>query len=57
MLERGIRMLAHLFLALMSIVFPPLDTPGGPIAMAATAIPVIAALPAASIKAEIPPLS
>ncbi|MGB6523036.1 MAG: hypothetical protein WBE83_14820 [Candidatus Cybelea sp.] len=50
-------MLAHLFLALMSIVFPPLDTPGGPIAMAATAIPVMAALPAASIKAEIPPLS
>ncbi|HEY6486731.1 MAG TPA: hypothetical protein VIX83_10140 [Candidatus Cybelea sp.] len=51
-------MLAHLFLALMSIVFPPLDTPGGPIAMlAAAAPPIVAALPAAPTQASIPPLS
>jgi hypothetical protein len=50
-------MLANLILALMSIVFPPLDTPGGPIAMAATSTPVVAALPAAPTQAGIPPLS
>ncbi|HEY1883301.1 MAG TPA: hypothetical protein VGG51_09725 [Candidatus Cybelea sp.] len=50
-------MLAHLFLALMSIVFPPLDTPGGPIAMLAAAPPITAALPAAPTQASIPPLS
>ncbi|HEX3369630.1 MAG TPA: hypothetical protein VHS56_08655 [Candidatus Cybelea sp.] len=50
-------MLAHLFLALMSIVFPPLDTPGGPIAMAATAPPIIAVLPAAPTQGSIPSLS
>jgi hypothetical protein len=49
-------MLANLFLALMSIVFPPLDTPGGPIAMIAAAPPMIAALPAMPTQASIPPL-
>ncbi|HEX4014775.1 MAG TPA: hypothetical protein VHX17_12935 [Candidatus Cybelea sp.] len=50
-------MLANVFMALMSFVFPPLDTPGGPIAMAATVTPIVAAVPGAPTQANLPPFA